>query len=72
MNAVKKLMEVDKKKSISVTGLPFRAGCRVEVIVLPVDEDVFDAMDAVVKKKRIASRSMEEIETIVHEARGVR
>ena len=73
MNAVKKLVEVDKKKSIRVTSLPFKAGSKVEVIVIPAgEEDIFDAMDAVVKKRKIAPMSLKAIEKIVHEVRGVK
>ncbi|MBI5048475.1 MAG: hypothetical protein HZB54_05985 [Deltaproteobacteria bacterium] len=73
MNVVKKLLEVDKKKSIRLTALPFKAGSKVEVIVLPVEEkDIFDSMDAVVKKKKLALMTMKEIEKIVHEVRGVK
>jgi len=73
MNVVKKLLEVDKKNSIRLTALPFKAGSKVEVIVLPVEEkDIFDSMDAVVKKKKLALMTMKEIEKIVHEVRGVR
>ena len=73
MNVVKKLLEVDKKKSIRLTALPFKAGSKVEVIVLPAEEkDIFDSMDAVVKKKKLAPMTMKEIEKIVHEVRGVR
>jgi len=73
MNVVKKLLEVDKKKSIRLTALPFKAGSKVEVIVLPAEEkDIFDSMDAVVKKKKLALMTMKEIEKIVHEVRGVR
>lgn len=73
MNVVKKLLEVDKKKSIRLTALPFKAGSKVEVIVLPAEEkDIFDSMDAVVKKKKLALMTMKEIEKIVHEVRGVK
>ena len=73
MNVVKKLLEVDKKNSIRLTALPFKAGSKVEVIVLPAEEkDIFDSMDAVVKKKKLALMTMKEIEKIVHEVRGVR
>ena len=73
MNVVKKLLEVDKKKSIRLTALPFKAGSKVEVIVLPAEEkDIFDSMNAVVKKKKLALMTMKEIEKIVHEVRGVR
>jgi len=73
MNVVKKLLEVDEKKSIHLTALPFKAGSKVEVIVLPAEEkDIFDSMDAVVKKKKLALMTMKEIEKIVHEVRGVR
>jgi len=73
MNVVKKLLEVDKKKSIRLTALPFKAGSKVEVIVLPTEEkDIFDSMDAVVKKKKLALMTMKEIEKIVHEVRGVK
>ena len=73
MNVVKKLLEVDKKKSIRLTALPFKAGSKVEVIVLPAEEkDIFDSMDAVVKKKKLAPMTMKEIEKIVHEVRRVK
>ena len=74
MNVVKKLLEVDKKKSIRLTALPFKAGSKVEVIVIPAEEekDIFDSMDAVVKKKKLALMTMKEIEKIVHEVRGVK
>lgn len=73
MNAVKKMVEVDKRKSIRVTSLPFKAGSKVEVIVFPAgEEDIFSVMDAVVKKKKIAPMSLRAIEKIVHVVRGVR
>ena len=72
MNAVKKLVEVDEKKGIRLTSLPFKAGSKVEVIVFPAENDIFGAMDAVVKKKKIAPKSLKDIERIVHEARGVK
>lgn len=73
MNAVKKMVEVGKDKSIRLTSLPFKAGSTVEVIVMPSGkEDIFSAMDAVVKKKKLAPKSLKEIEKIVHEVRGVK
>ena len=73
MNAVKKMVEVDKDKSIRLTSLPFKVGSKVEVIVMPAEkEDIFSAMDAVVKKKKLAPKSLKEIEKIVHEVRGVK
>ena len=73
MNAVKKMVEVDKKQSIRITSLPFKAGSRVEVIVFPADkEDIFDVMDAVARKKKIAPKSLKDIERIVHKVRGVK
>ena len=70
MKAVKKLLEVGKDKSVTVESLPFKAGEKVEVIVLPAERDIFDFMDEVVRKKKIAPMTLKEIEKIVHEVRG--
>ena len=73
MNAVKKMVEVGKDKSIRLTSLPFKVGSKVEVIVFSAEkEDIFDAMDAVVRKKKIAPKGLKDIERIVHEVRGVK
>ncbi len=74
MKAVKKLLEVEKDKSVTVKSLPFKAGSKVEVIVLPAKGkgDIFEFMDEVIKKKRIAPMSLKEIEKIVHAVRGVK
>jgi len=44
------------------------------VIVFPRadDEDVFTAMDRIVKKKGIKPLTMKQVEKIVHDVRGVR
>lgn len=74
MKAVKKLLEVGKDKSITIKSLPFHVGEKVEVIVLPANEekDIFGFMDTLVKKKKIVPKSLKGIEKIVHEIRGVR
>lgn len=56
MKAVKKLVEIGKDKSITVKSLPFKSGSKVEVIILPVEEekDIFSYIDNVVKKKKIS------------------
>jgi hypothetical protein len=74
MKAVKKLMEVEDNKSITIKSLPFRPGSKVEVIVFPSEkrEDIFDVMDKAVKKRGIKPMSLKEIEKVVHEVRGVR
>ena len=74
MKAIKKLVEVEKGKSVRVKSLPFKAGRKVEVIVLPAgtEEDIFEFMDEVAKRRRIAPISLKEIEKIVHETRGVK
>ncbi len=74
MKAIKKFAEVASDKSLILKSLPFPPGSRVEVIVFPVadEEDVFDAMDSVVKKKEIKPLTMKQVERIVHDARGVR
>jgi len=74
MKAIKKFAEVASDKSLILKSLPFPPGSRVEVIVFPVadEEDVFDAMDSVVKKKGIKPLTMKQVERIVHDARGVR
>lgn len=53
MKAVKKFIEVEKNKSVTVKSLPFKPGSKVEVIVIPTEneEDVFAYMDTIVKKK---------------------
>jgi len=74
MKAIKKFAEVASDKSLILKPLPFPPGSRVEVIVFPAadEEDVFDAMDSVVKKKGIKPLTMKQVERIVHDARGVR
>ena len=74
MKAIKKFAEVASDKSLILESLPFPPGSRVEVIVFPAadEEDVFDAMDSVVKKKGIKPLTMKQVERIVHDARGVR
>jgi hypothetical protein len=74
MKAIKKFAEVASDKSLILKSLPFPPGSRVEVIVFPAadEEDVFDAMDSVVKKKEIKPLTMKQVERIVHDARGVR
>jgi metal-responsive CopG/Arc/MetJ family transcriptional regulator len=74
MKAVKKLIEVDSNKSITVSSLPFEPGSKVEVIVLPAGntEDIFEFTDSFTKKRGIRLMSMKEIERIVHEVRGVK
>ncbi len=71
MRAIKKLVEVDDEKSITITSLPFKPGSKVEVIVLPSErsEDIFDFTDSLVKKRKIAPLSLKEVEKIVHEVR---
>jgi hypothetical protein len=71
MRAIKKLVEVDNEKSITVTSLPFKPGSKVEVIVLPSEKtgDVFDFADKIVRKKKIAPLSLREVEKIVHDVR---
>ncbi len=53
MQAIKKILEVEKDKSIILKALPFKPGSKVEVIVFPAAEgkkDIFSFMDTVVKK----------------------
>jgi len=74
MKAVKKLVEVEKDKNVTLKSLPFKPGSKVEVIVLPSgrEEDIFTFMDTVVRKKKIAPLNLKEIEKIVHEVRRIR
>ena len=73
MQAVKKIVSVEKNKSITIKSLPFKPGSKVEVIILPSEEkDIFSYTDELVKKKGIKPMSIKEIEKIVHEVRGVR
>jgi len=74
MKAIKKLVEVERDKSVTLRSLPFKPGSKVEIIVLPSakEEDIFTFVDTVVKKRKITPMSLKEIEKIVHEARGVR
>jgi hypothetical protein len=74
MRAVKKLIEVDDNKSITITSLPFEPGSKVEVIVLSADkkEDIFEFTDSLTKTHGITPLSLKEIEKIVHEVRGVK
>ncbi len=74
MKAIKKLVEVEKDKSVTVKSLPFKPGSKVEVIVLPAgkEENIFKYMDRVTQSKKIPSMSLKEIEKIVHEVRGVK
>ena len=71
MRAVKKLVEVDDEKSITIKSLPFKPGSRVEVIVLPSEKtgDVFDFADKIVKKRKMEPLSLKQIEKIVHDVR---
>ena len=73
MKAVKKFIEVEKNKSVTVKSLPFKPGSKVEVIVIPTEneEDIFDYMDTIAKRKKIFPKSLKEVERIVHEARGL-
>jgi len=73
MQAIKKIIEVEKDKSISLKSLPFKPGSKVEVIVMPATDqaqDIFRFMDTVVKNKKIAPMSMKQVEKIVHEVRS--
>lgn len=74
MRAIRKLIEVDDNKSITVTSLPFEPGSKVEVIVLSADkkEDIFEFTDLLTKRHGIKPLSLKEIEKIVHEVRGVK
>ncbi len=74
MKAVKKLIEVDENKSVTVTSLPFEPGSKVEVIVLPTNKtkDIFRFTDSLAAKRRIKPMSLKEVEKIVHEVRGVK
>ncbi|MBU4319555.1 MAG: hypothetical protein KJ739_00485 [Nitrospinae bacterium] len=74
MKAVKKLIEVERDKSVTVRPLPFKPGSKVEVIVFPAKEweDIFGYMDEVAKSKKIAPMSMKEVERIVREVRKSR
>jgi predicted DNA-binding antitoxin AbrB/MazE fold protein len=74
MKAIKKLVEVERDKSVTLRSLPFKPGSKVEIIVLPSvqEEDIFTFIDTVVKKRKITPMSLKEIEKIVHEARGIR
>lgn len=71
MKAVKKLVEVDSDKSVTLKSLPFKPGSRVEVIVLPAlgGSDIFGLMDKAVTKKKIAPMTMKQIEKAVHDYR---
>jgi hypothetical protein len=73
MKAVKKFAEVGSDKSLLLKSLPFPAGSKVEVIVLPAaaEDDVFASMDKIVRKKGIKPLTMKQVERIVHDARGV-
>ena len=72
MKVVKKMIEVEKDKSVTIKPLPFKPGSKVEVIVLPVQEekDIFTYMDKVAKKKNIVPLSLKDVEKIVHEVRA--
>ncbi len=73
MQAIKKIVSVEKNKSITIKSLPFKPGSKVEVIILPSEEkDIFSYTDEIVKKKGFKPMSMKEIEKIVHEVRGIR
>jgi predicted DNA-binding antitoxin AbrB/MazE fold protein len=74
MKAIKKLVVVERDKSVTLRSLPFKPGSKVEVIVLPSvkEEDIFSFADSVLKKKGIAPMSLKEIEKVVHEVRGVK
>ena len=75
MKAVKKLLEVEDNKSITIKSLPFKPGSKVEVIVFPSEskeEDIFGFMDKTTRRKGIKPMSLREIEKVVHGARGVR
>ncbi len=71
MKAIKKLIEVERDKSVTVKPLPFKPGSKVEVIVFPAKEerDIFSYMDEVAKRKKIAPMSLKEVEKIVSEVR---
>lgn len=71
MKAVKKLVEVETDKSVTLKSLPFKPGSKVEVIVLPAgEEDIFSFMDNAVKRRKIMPMSLKQIEKVVHEARA--
>ncbi|MBI4390015.1 MAG: hypothetical protein HY580_07530 [Nitrospinae bacterium] len=71
MKAVKKLVEVETDKSVTLRSLPFKPGSKVEVIVLPAgEEDIFNFMDKTVKRKKLAPMSLKQIEKVVHSARA--
>jgi hypothetical protein len=74
MKAIKTYSKVKSDKSLTLKSLPFPPGSKVEVIVLPVsdEENVFDAINGVVKKRGIKPLTMKQVEKIVHEARGIR
>ena len=74
MKAIKKLIEVEKDKSITIDSLPFKPGSKVEVIIFPAGngEDVFSYMDNVVQRKKIVPMSLKKVGKIVHEVRGVK
>ena len=74
MKAIKKLVEVEKDKSVTLKSLPFKPGSKVEVIVLPAgkEENIFKYMDRATQSKKIPPMSLKEIEKIVHEVRGVK
>lgn len=74
MKVVKKFIEVESNRSVTVKSLPFKPGSRVEVIVISAEgkEDIFDYMDTIVKKRKISPKSLKEVERIVHEARGLK
>jgi hypothetical protein len=71
MRAVKKLVEVDNEKSITIRSLPFKPGSKVEVIVFPSRKagDIFDFVGRIAKKRKIAPLSVKEVEKIVHDVR---
>lgn len=74
MRAIKKLVEVESDKSVTIKPLPFKPGSKVEVIVFPAKEgeDIFGYMDEVAKRRKIAPMSMKEVEKIVCEVRKSR
>jgi len=73
MKAVKKLLEVEDNKSITIKSLPFKPGSKVEVIVFPSEskQDIFSFMDKTTRRKGIKPMSLKEIEKVVHGIRGV-
>ena len=73
MEAIRYIMNV-KDKSITINGLDNFNNKKVEIIIIPLEneeDDIFSDVQNKLKNRKVKSYSEKEIESIVHSIRGI-